>query len=228
MTLIAPWWDYGRDAAYFVTICTQYRVHYFGHIIKGKMMLSEIGNMVRREWIITPEIRWDMNLTLGAYVVMPNHFHAIIIIGQNRFNTPPGTERLAAGDDDGGGGGRDAMHRVSTIPTKIPIPTPTAIPPTIPTTIPIPTPMAIPPATPTNYDDEKSKNQFGPQSKNLASIIRGFKSSVTKNARVVDTGFVWQSRYHDHIIRNEPEYQRISNYIINNPSQWREDRFYVP
>jgi len=71
-----------------------------------------------------------------------------------------------------------------------------------------------------------SKNQFGPQSQNLASIVRGFKIGVTKNARPINPEFEWQARYHDHIIRNDTSFQRISHYIINNPSQWTEDRFH--
>ena len=39
----APWWDYGRHAAYFVTICTKHMQHYFGHIHDGVMHLSKIG-----------------------------------------------------------------------------------------------------------------------------------------------------------------------------------------
>ena len=71
----------------------------------------------------------------------------------------------------------------------------------------------------------KSINQFGPQSKNLASIIRGFKTGVTKNARVIHPDFAWQSRFHDRIIRNNAEYQRISTYIKNNPVNWQDDNF---
>ena len=70
------------------------------------------------------------------------------------------------------------------------------------------------------------KNKFGPQSQNLASIIRGYKTGVTKYARNHHIGFAWQSRFHDHIIRNEMEYQRIKNYIINNPINWKGDKFY--
>lgn len=70
------------------------------------------------------------------------------------------------------------------------------------------------------------KNTFGPQSKNLASIIRGFKIGVTKNARLIDPGFAWQSLYHDHIIRNDKSYLNISEYIINNPAKWREDKWH--
>jgi hypothetical protein len=55
------------------------------------MHLNDIGNIVEKEWTKTPLIRPDMNLTLGEFVVMPNHFRGIMIIGQNEFNTaaPP-------------------------------------------------------------------------------------------------------------------------------------------
>ncbi len=69
-------------------------------------------------------------------------------------------------------------------------------------------------------------NKFGPQSKNLASIIRGFKIGVTKFARYNNLIFAWQSRFHDHIIRNDESFQRISYYIANNPSKWTDDKFY--
>jgi transposase len=69
------------------------------------------------------------------------------------------------------------------------------------------------------------KNAFAPQSKNLASIMRGYKSAVTTYARKNNIKFEWHVRYHDHIIRNEAEYLRISNYIKNNPSKWLDDKF---
>jgi len=63
-----------------------------------------------------------------------------------------------------------------------------------------------------------NKNKFGSQSQNLASIIRGFKIGVTKYARnntdIFDT---WQPIFHDHIIRNEKEFEKISEYIMYNP-----------
>lgn len=39
-------------------------------------------------------------------------------------------------------------------------------------------------------------------------------------------GKLWQRNYHKHIIRNEQAYQTISNYIINNPAKWADDKFY--
>jgi len=83
-----------------------------------------------------------------------------------------------------------------------------------------------PPPQPLQQPLPSSKNRFGPQSKNLASIIRGYKIGVTKNARKINPDFQWQSRFYDIIIRNQKSFYRISNYIINNPQKWKEDKFY--
>lgn len=167
-------WDYAKSAAYYITICTANRKHFFGKIENEEMMYSEIGKIVEIEWLKTPEIRPDMNIELGEFVVMPNHFHGILFIGDNEFNGERGR-------------GRDAMHRVST--------------------------------------DDTYTNKFGPQSKNVSSIIRGFKSAVTIQARNINPEFGWQPRFYDHIIRDAKSYEVISKYIINNPKKWFEDAF---
>ncbi len=71
---------------------------------------------------------------------------------------------------------------------------------------------------------QRYQNKFGPQSKNLSSIIRGFKVGVTKYVNNSHLSFAWQPRFYDRIIRNEDELYRIQNYIINNPSKWESDR----
>ena len=40
-------------------------------------------------------------------------------------------------------------------------------------------------------------------------------------------GKIWQRDYYEHIIRNEQSYETISNYIIDNPAKWNEDKFYT-
>lgn len=177
-----PHWDYGWKGVYFVTLCTLKKYCYFGHVIDGIMCLSKIGNIVKQEWCITPAIRPDMNLQLGDYVVMPNHFHGIVIIGENKFNR----FKLHKYHHS-----RDAMHRIST----------------------------------TNKTIDKPVNEFGPQSKNLASIMRGFKSSVTKKSRKIHKRFAWQPGFYEHIVRNEKSLERISNYIVNNPEKWQADPY---
>jgi len=73
----------------------------------------------------------------------------------------------------------------------------------------------------------KSSNFHAP-SQTISAVIRGYKSSVTKQVKAC--GFdeqLWQRGYHDHIIRNEQSYNTISDYIINNPVKWEEDRFFT-
>jgi putative transposase len=71
-----------------------------------------------------------------------------------------------------------------------------------------------------------SVNSFSSQSKNLSAIIRGFKGSVTRNARNINPEFKWQERFHDIIIRDGKAFDNIQNYICMNPNNWREDTFY--
>ena len=49
----------------------------FGEIMNGEMRLNEFGEIVRDEWEKTTAIR--PNVELGEYVVMPNHFHVIVV-----------------------------------------------------------------------------------------------------------------------------------------------------
>ncbi|MBN2602494.1 MAG: hypothetical protein JXR87_10910 [Candidatus Marinimicrobia bacterium] len=61
--------------------------------------------------------------------------------------------------------------------------------------------------------------------KSIGSIIRGFKTGVTKWCRKhTDIHIVWQRNYYKHIIRDEHELNKIRRYIINNPPQWEYDR----
>ncbi len=73
--------------------------------------------------------------------------------------------------------------------------------------------------------------QFGkPTTNTIPSIVRGFKSTVTKQINIVRStpgSPVWQRGYHEHIIRNEKAYTKISEYIIYNPEKWMEDKYYV-
>ena len=71
-----------------------------------------------------------------------------------------------------------------------------------------------------------TKNKFGPQSRNLASIIRGYKIGVQKYATYNKIDFDWQARFHDHIIRNDAEFHRIHHYIVENPAKWKQDKFF--
>ena len=63
-------------------------------------------------------------------------------------------------------------------------------------------------------------NKFGAQRNNLASIIRGYKSSVKQYSAINNIEFLWQPRYYDRVIRNDKEYENIRQYIYDNPDNW--------
>ena len=70
------------------------------------------------------------------------------------------------------------------------------------------------------------KNKFRPQSQNLASILRGYKTGVKKYATMNIIDFAWQPRFNDHIIRDNQSFDRIRNYINNNIKNWKADELY--
>lgn len=57
-------------------------------------------------------------------------------------------------------------------------------------------------------------------------IINQYKRICTIHSRKIHADFGWQSRFHDHIIRNDESFQRISEYIQNNPVNWHTDKFH--
>jgi REP element-mobilizing transposase RayT len=186
-------WNYANEGMYFVTICTKNRENYFGNIdSKGIFKPTEIGEIAYSEWFNAINIRPDMNLKLGEFVVMPNHVHGIIIIGENDFNAGLSGSLVI--------NVRGAMHCASNIDIGII-------------------------DCETIENNPEYKNQFAPQSKNLSSIIRGYKSSVTTFARKNGIDFGWQPLFYEHIIRSQNDFDRISNYIIQNPSNWAKDKF---
>ncbi|MBC7412712.1 MAG: transposase [Bacteroidia bacterium] len=71
-------WDYANDGAYFITICTKNRTHYFGEIKNDAMQLSTTGALAAHYWNEIPN-HFPM-VTLANFIVMPNHVHGIIII----------------------------------------------------------------------------------------------------------------------------------------------------
>lgn len=79
-----------------------------------------------------------------------------------------------------------------------------------------------------NFDKSKNKklSDISPKAGSISTIIRSYKSAVTKHARMINKRFGWQARFHDHIIRNNKSYDKIINYIETNPYYWKDDKFY--
>jgi hypothetical protein len=151
---------------------------------------------------------------------MPNHIHGILTIEKCNENNSGGNGDANNGGDGNDGGNGDVETRqclVSTDPTSQN------------------DPIAQATARTNSDDDFPSKptqltpgqNRFRNQGKNtISSIIGSYKSVVTRNARKINPGFGWQSRFYDHIIKNDRSYQKIRHYILDNPKNWESDRFY--
>ena len=82
-----PDYDYSQAGAYYITIVTYQRALLFGQVINKEMQLSGLGEIADECWRAIPEHFPDVGL--GAYVIMPNHVHGIIVIDnmQNRMAT---------------------------------------------------------------------------------------------------------------------------------------------
>lgn len=153
--------NYSQNGAYFVTICVKDFKCLFGEVIDGKIILNEAGKIAETIWQEIPQKFCDIEL--DQFVVMPNHFHAILHIRRDRIY--PVRRSFDA----------DAINHVPT----------------------------------------------------LSDIIRYFKGRAKFEIGKIEKNFVWQSRFYDHIIRDEESLDSIREYIVNNPLKWELDELYV-
>lgn len=77
-------YDYADEGGYYVTIVTHNRLPIFGEVVNGEMVLNEFGKIVQEEWLITKALRKNVEIFDDEYCIMPNHFHGIIWITDNR------------------------------------------------------------------------------------------------------------------------------------------------
>ncbi len=89
-----PGYDYTQSGAYFITICTYRKECTLSKIVAGLVQLSPLGKIVEHEWLITPKVR--SYIELDSYVIMPNHFHGIMIINR-KFPLPKPISQIRNG-----------------------------------------------------------------------------------------------------------------------------------
>jgi REP element-mobilizing transposase RayT len=74
-------YDYASNGAYFITIVTKNRNHFFGKIVDHKMILNEIGKIAKKYWDEIP--RHFPFIRLDEMVIMPNHIHGVLWIDKS-------------------------------------------------------------------------------------------------------------------------------------------------
>lgn len=80
-----PKWDYAGYGSYFITICTDERRPWFGHIRNGIMCLSDAGSVVEQFWSAIPD--HFPHVHIGTHIVMPDHIHWIMTIHSRMTDT---------------------------------------------------------------------------------------------------------------------------------------------
>jgi putative transposase len=199
-------YDYSQEGLYFITICTHNRECWFGDIIDKEIILNDAGKIAEECWGKIPE--HFPNAVLHEHVVMPNHVHGIIEL----------TNRAPVG-----------VRNFEALPNNFePLPPRTENPRVQPGDNAGVQDFEPLPARMEPWHKISPQNEFQkiiPRS--IGSIIRGYKIGVTKFFRDnTDVYTVWQRNFHEHIITNEQSYWNISEYIINNPRVWEDDKFY--
>ena len=77
----------------------------------------------------------------------------------------------------------------------------------------------------TSLQKDEKFSKLSPSVGSLSTIIRSYKSAVTRLARLTGfSDFAWQSRFYDHIIRDDRTLTNIQRYIVENPIKWELDK----
>ena len=204
----ANWHEYD-GATYFITICTDNRVHYFGEVHNGQMQLTLIGEYLKTQ-IESVQSHYAY-AEIPMYVIMPNHVHLIVVIDGDKT---PYDRKIRDKCRDVACRVHEAQNAISDADTAHNIPTTKIADSAADAARDVPT-------TKNAYMQNIAYRQGW-----LSVCIGGIKSAVTRFANQNNIAFKWQSRYHDHIIRNSDEINLIANYIEQNPQKWEEDCYY--
>jgi len=191
-------YDYSQPGAYFVTICTHGKQSLFGKIVDGEMKLNDFGKVVEFTW--NDLVNHVDGIELGPFVIMPNHIHGIIHIIARKS--------VGAGSNNGASVGAGS-EPARTEPART-------------------EPARTEPARTEPARTEPARTSARKQTP-LSEIVRQLKTFSAKRINLLrkSTGEpVWQRNYYEHIIRNNESYQKIGEYILTNPIQWENDRYY--
>ncbi|MDA3809164.1 MAG: hypothetical protein PF518_02425 [Spirochaetaceae bacterium] len=184
-------YDYTQPGHYFITICTQNRVHLFGNIVQRKMQLNEAGKMVEQVWKEIPH--FYKGIYINTMCIMPDHFHAIVTIGAGPRACPYGHVNVSFDRNINETQSNDNVgHPRGGAPT-LSLPDTTTL-----TTLSLPDVVhRFKTMTTKRYIDGVRESNWEPFDKK-----------------------VWQRNYWERIVRDENALFCIQNYIRVNPLNW--------
>jgi REP element-mobilizing transposase RayT len=250
-----PNYNYSNEGVYFITICTKDQENMFGRIISNDRSLnisqavgdadlrplqgsetkqqfdfnpSEIGKLVQQTWNDIP--KHFPQVIPDDFVLMPNHLHGILILNSDLINKPETVLKNAGVDVPPVN--IEQMKKIISEQRQLDL-------------------NSEPVLTLNHYGQMKTTNDLNSEppvaqavgdadlrplrgsdkdrtKMLLSKVVHGFKSTVT---RIVRKQFdyhkpIWQRSFHDRIVRNPDEHERIREYIANNPVNWKKDKNY--
>lgn len=164
-------WDYDANGLYCITIATKHRRLLFGNLEDAVMQWSAAGAVADLLWRQLP--RWAAGVTIGDFVIMPNHLHGIICVDH-----PPSAVELHATQLRG------------------------------------------------FYPKNEELSHISPSAGSISSIIRSYKSAVTKQIHQMNLEFEWQRSFHSYPIHTAQAYQRILQHLQHNRQHWQTDKLH--
>lgn len=198
-------WDYGSSGLYFITICPHNKEHYFGTIVETQYFASSL-----------PDEQQNITEEKTQNVIADGTQQNGIADGKTQNVITDGkTQNIASlrGTEMGSIASKywqEIPQHFSFVQLDAYVIMPNHL-------------HGILFLDRPEYD-QWQPNKFGPESQNLASIIRGYKAAVKRHATVQQIDFAWQSRYFERVIRSERELQNVRQYIYHNPARWQTER----
>ena len=206
----SPGWDYSSNGCYFVTICTQNREYLFGELsvfvetCHGTSLQQKQRQRIQQQ---TTEIG---KIAQQCWLDIPNHFPFVtldeFVIMPNHIH---GIVVIDRKDD-----GRHNETAIAVDTSVIDIP------------VPVPVPVETCHGTSLQRQRQRQRRIPPPGKDSLSLIVNQYKGAVKRQANNMNISFSWQPRFHDHIIRKDDELQRIREYIIHNPDNWKTDELF--
>ncbi|HWQ99839.1 MAG TPA: hypothetical protein VN397_03265 [Candidatus Methylomirabilis sp.] len=208
--------NYSQPGEYFVTVCTNNGESRFGEVTDGRMYENEFGSIIRSSWLQLPGIY--PGVMLDEFIIMPNHFHGILIIAESVVPSAVG-----AGSPRPAGDGVERQDMPTGFPDII---------------CHDGGPRCIQQGgeTPPLQGERDHAGRFkkhgnvsiSTHNLTLGQFVARFKYETTRDVNLLrhTPGVrLWQRDFYDRVIRSDKEFQAIQDYILMNPLKWTEDEF---
>lgn len=189
-----PGYDYALSGAYFVTICVRDGECLLGDVVNEEMRLNGLGQIAHDFWAQVPA--HFPGVSIDAFVIMPNHVHAIVVIQESPKVVGDG------GKGEGTSPLQDVRYGENPCRGAVTAPVRTADPIT-----------------------QRSKIENPTLGQIVAYYKYQTTKQINELQDMPGVAF-WQRNYWEHIIRNEASLDRIREYIENNPARWAEDQLH--